>query len=433
MVPIPLEAEYPISFRQDEAQELGQHLKNHTSVVLIGMRRVGISNFLRFFLHHKDIAKTYIDPESSHLFIQVDLIDLVEREIYPFWTLVLKRIADASQSSTLPTEVKEDIETLFLESIQSQDLFFTIDCVRRSLVKIVEQNVFPVLFLLRFDRIKDVVTPQFFDNLQGLQDATHEKLTYVFTSFRTLDKLSPHVFTRPALSVFAQSMYIKPAKKEDTKIIFETYKNRYKLDLSQALEEGLFELVDGYIQYVQLALIILHEKKINPVSKDELFDILTKDERISLQSEELWECLESTEQTILLKISKGQVVTEEEKAKAKYLWNTGFVFEESGSQVLFSPLFDYYIKQQKDTVPEIHTKEFTKKENALFNLLKQNVSEICEREKIMESVWPEAQAFGVSDWAIDRLVARVRGKLKLQQTPFEIQTIKTRGYKLIAR
>jgi DNA-binding winged helix-turn-helix (wHTH) protein len=47
-------------------------------------------------------------------------------------------------------------------------------------------------------------------------------------------------------------------------------------------------------------------------------------------------------------------------------------------------------------------------------------------------VWPEVEELGVSDWAIDRLVARVRNKLKLQKSGFEIQTIKTRGYKLIS-
>ena len=63
--------------------------------------------------------------------------------------------------------------------------------------------------------------------------------------------------------------------------------------------------------------------------------------------------------------------------------------------------------------------------------LKLHKDNICEREKIIEAVWPEVEAFGVSDWAIDRLAARVRQKMKLQKNSFEIQTVKTRGYKLI--
>ena len=67
----------------------------------------------------------------------------------------------------------------------------------------------------------------------------------------------------------------------------------------------------------------------------------------------------------------------------------------------------------------------------LFTFLKENKDKICEREEIIEVVWPEEEDLGVSDWAIDKLVARVRNKLKLQKNDFEIQTIKTRGYKLI--
>src|SRR5579864_7260376 len=109
-----IESHYPITFRENEAKQLGLHLKHRHCVNLIGMKRVGISNFLRFFLYHKDIPGTYIGDNNNHLFIPVDLNDLVEREIYPFWTLTLKRIVDASEKSNLPQEVKNKINNLFL-------------------------------------------------------------------------------------------------------------------------------------------------------------------------------------------------------------------------------------------------------------------------------------------------------------------------------
>ncbi|MBI2012722.1 helix-turn-helix domain-containing protein [Candidatus Curtissbacteria bacterium] len=75
--------------------------------------------------------------------------------------------------------------------------------------------------------------------------------------------------------------------------------------------------------------------------------------------------------------------------------------------------------------------ELTKKENLLFNLLKEELDKICEREKIIETVWPESEELGVSDWTIDRLVARLREKLKRQKSKFSVVTVKTRGYKLV--
>ena len=421
-----IEAKYPLTFRKDDAASFGGHLKNRHSVVLIGMKRVGISNFLRFFLNHEGITKTYINDGNAHLFIPIDLNDLVEKEISPFWILTLKRISDLFNKSHLKKEVKKKIETLFLDSIQSQDLFLTIDSVRRSLVELVENGILPTLFFIRFDRIKDAATPEFFANLQGLKDATHHKLNYVFTSYRSLDALSPSVFTKASLSVFSKDLYIKPAKQEDTKTIFKTYRERYKLKLSSLIEQALFDIVDGYIQYLQLSLIYLHERGNFVKTKDELFEALAKDERILLQSEELWESLEGQEKAILAKLVRGESISEEEKKRVKYLWDTGFAVDSK----VFSPLFDYYIRQVEKRAPN-HMLEFTKKENLLFNFLKDNTGSVCEREQIVEKVWPEVEALGVSDWAIDRLVARVRSKLKLKVSQFEVQTVRTRGYKLV--
>ena len=123
------ESNYPLSFRQEDAKKLGNYLEQRRSVNLIGMRRVGISNFLRFFLSHPEIVPSYISREQKHLFIPVDLNDLVEREIYPFWTLTLKRVVDACETADLPEDVKEKINALFLTSIQSQDLFLVIDTI----------------------------------------------------------------------------------------------------------------------------------------------------------------------------------------------------------------------------------------------------------------------------------------------------------------
>ena len=166
-------------------------------------------------------------------------------------------------------------------------------------------------------------------------------------------------------------------------------------------------------------------------NKEELFDFLARDERILLQSEELWESLEATEQNLLLKVVKKQSALSEERKTASYLWDTGFIIVSHGKDSIFSSLFAHYLKQRQIVRENIANVELSKKEHLLFTFLKSKENVICEREEIIQAVWPEVEEFGVSDWAIDRLVARLRAKLKAQKSPFEIQTIKTRGYKII--
>lgn len=429
-----VEGKYPINFRKDDALSLGKDLESRRSVVLIGMKRVGISNFLRFFLNHEDIVRTYIGGKMTHLFIPVDLNDLVEREVFPFWILTLKRILDSVESSGLGKPTKKYVEGLFLDCMQSKDTFLTIESVKKSLVRITGEKVLPTIFFIRFDRLKDVVTPELFGNLQSLKEAANQKLSYVFTSFRGLDFLSPSVFTKSSLSVFARNMFVRPGENDDIKIIFDSYQDRYKLPISSSLENSLFEVVDGYVQYLQLALISFHERGVQVKDKKEIFDFLSKDERIILQSEELWESLDNLEKAVLLKAEKGIEPTYDERKEAQYLWDTGILIDKNGKNLLFSPLFSHYVREsQSGKKGNGANIELSKKELLLFNFLKSRKGEICEREEIIQAVWAEVEELGVSDWAIDRLVARLRVKLKAQKSPFEIQTVKTRGYKMIEK
>lgn len=425
-----LEALYPITFQKQDAEKLGEYLRQRQCVNVVGMKRVGISNFLRFFLRHKDIIPTYISKKEAHMFIPIDLNDLVEQEIYPFWTLTLKRILDASEQSSLPGEVKAKIGDLFDKSIQFQDLFLVIDNIRQALNLLVDSGVYPTVFFLRFDRLKDTFNPSLFDNLEGLRDASHGNVAFVFTSYRSLGSSFPGA--RSSLSVFAQTMYLKPASEENMRIVYDAYRHRYHISLTPEAEKSLFAVVGGYMQYLQLGLIRLDELKNNSLKTEtDILHALLEDERIVLQSEELWESLTPEEKQVLSQIINKQKVDSHLKNKARYLWDTGFIKIVDGEQTIFSPLFGAYVEQiEHEERKKRKTAHLTRKENLLFTLLKSQLGEICEREKIIEIVWPESQEFGVSDWAIDRLIARVRVKLREQDTPYEIQTIRTRGYKL---
>ncbi len=425
-----LEASYPITFQQKDAQKLGEYLRQRQSVNIVGMKRVGISNFLRFFLRHKDIIPTYISKKDEHLFIPVDLNDLVEQEIYPFWTLTLKRILDATEQSAVPSSVKQKISELFDKSIQFQDLFLVIDNIRQALNLLVASGVYPTLFFLRFDRLKDTFNSSLFDNFEGLREASHSNTSFVFTSDRSLGSAFPEA--RSSLSVFTQTMYFKPANKEDIKTVYDAYKHRYNLLLPTEVEKALFSTVGGYMQYLQLGLIHLDElKKESFKTEKDILDVLLEDERIILQSEELWESLTLDEKRVLVHILNKQPVDSSASEKARYLWDTGIITEKEGEANVFSPLFGAYVQQtEHEEKRKRKSAHLTKKENLLFMLLKEQLGEICERDKIIEVVWPESQEFGVSDWAIDRLIARVRVKLREQENPYEIQTIRTRGYKL---
>ncbi|MEX2027950.1 MAG: helix-turn-helix domain-containing protein [Candidatus Curtissbacteria bacterium] len=424
-----IEAKYPLDFREDDARALGEHLHLRHNVELVGMKRVGISNFLRYFLYHKDIVPRYIGRAEKHLFIPVDLNNLVEIDLFPFWILTLKRLADkVERSADIPDKVKKDISVRFLETIQSKDAFLAIESLRKSIAEVVKEGVMPTFFFIRFDRLASAISIEFFRNLIGLSEETGHKLSYVFTSFRALDEIAPEVFERKLLSVFSHPMYIKPAKRSDMEIIFDTLEEKYNISPSHGLRGKLIDLVGGHVQYLQLSLIVLNQRnKAEKMVLENLLDVISGDERVILQSEEIWESLNSEERRVLLAGMRGQELEKKDRINGKYLADTGIV-EVQGQ--IFSPLFEGYVAGLKNGDSDLEKVDLTKKEKSLYDFLLSSRDEVCERDNIIEAVWPEVEELGVSDWTIDRLVARLRTKLKKQKSKYQIVTVKTRGYKL---
>jgi DNA-binding winged helix-turn-helix (wHTH) protein len=420
---------YPLYFRNKQAAQLGQEIKNRHSVILVGMKRVGISNFLRFFIYQQKIQETFIHDQKKHLFIAVDLNDMVEREIFPFWILTFKRIVDAVEASTIPQETKKEIQDLFLNSIQINDQFMMIENIRKTLSKIIELGLLPTIFLIRFDRMQQVATENFFANLKGLQDSMSPHLSFVITCFRPLEDLIPKL-KKSFLSSFTHPIFLKPASEADQKVLLDTYQVRYGLNLNPNQKKQLFDLVGGHIRFLQLAMIILNEN--HKLTFEKVLKKINQDERIMLQAEELWESLTQEEQQILKKMIDSSISANEIE-KHRYLIETGFVINKNNQYQIFTSFLDRYIKNH--TISQNNSDnsiEFTKKELALFTFLQKNLNQVCERDQIIEAVWTdEEEALEVSDWAMDRLVARVRAKLKKQKSDSEILTIRTRGYKLI--
>lgn len=422
------ESSYPITFRQTEAQELGTYIRQQKSVVLVGMKRVGISNFLRFFVNHPHIVSTYIKSDIPQLFVQVDLNDLIERNLSAFWTLLLTRIVDSVEHSTLPEEEKKKCRKLFVQSIQLKDHFFSVESVRKVLDVIVLAGIYPTIFCIRFDRLVDVFTEDFFVNLLGLRDAVKQKMSYVFTSHRPLPNLSPDIFKKQFLSTFTKDMYLPTATAEDMRTIAQTLSDQYQVTVSNGTVEEFIRLSGGYVQYMQLMLIRLHEEK-QPIQIKKLENLLSQDEQIVLQSEEIFECLTKQEKDFIRKILAGTLIASEIFDNAQYLLKTGIVSDKNGQLAIFSPLFSSFVLTT--TIDSMHSKDFTKKEHTLFTFLQEHEGQLCERETIVDTVWPESHEMGVSDWAVDRLIARLRNKLKSQASPYSIETVVTRGYKLV--
>lgn len=416
------ESHYPLSFRTADVKFFEELIARRHSMQLIGMKRVGINNLIQHFFTHKNYPSN-----QTYLFVMVDLNNLVEREAFPFWQLTLKRIVDAVRDGELPPAIEKRVTRIFENCIQYENILMTYDGVREALNAIVSANIYPVVFFTRFDRIANLLTEEFFDNLKGIHDAAQNRISYVFTSYRKLQELAPLASRNKSILDFLSTHYIKPASPEDSDSIIRSFEHTFHIEIPEKERRHIIEQSGGHVQYLQLALTQYYEAP--PQSRGNLD--YTNDERIVMQSDELWESLSTQEQHIMRKVLEGKHITSEDERLGSYLFNTGLIAStESAAHRVFSPLLGSFIKSRID-VKKNDSLEFTKKEHLLFTCLLEYVEEICEREVIIEHVWPEDEDFGISDWSIDKLVERLRIKLAQKHPEYEIVTVRTRGYKMV--
>jgi hypothetical protein len=291
----------------------------------------------------------------------------------------------------------------FLESLEINDQMVTIDNIKRILDKLLSKGIQTTFFFIRFDRLTNIITDELIANLTRIREVTNYQTCFVFTSLRAL----PITFTR--------KVYLKLANVNDSKVALESLLTQYGISLSDKVKLQILKLAGGHIQYLNLMVLAIKNNNISLSSGKNILNDFKKDEELSLLSEEIFSSLTKEEQTFLL--SPNLI-------PPQYLVKSGLVKDGK----LFNTLFNYHIKLNH--THKINAPEFTKKEKAFFDLLKENLGEIVERFELVETVWPDQIKTGITDWAIDRLASRLRQKLKAQKSEYRISTIVTRGYKL---
>jgi hypothetical protein len=426
------EANYPISYRQEDSRALAGIIKKHESVCVVGMKKVGISTFIRFFYYNPKIKEKYFGQEQAkYLYIFCDLNDLMEIDLQTFWILVFKRLSDAIAVSNVSMAVKKKVDKLFFQSIAAPDPFFFFDNLKRAVTMVTTQtDLYLVLFLLRFDRLKDLFSKQFFANLQSLYDTAKFRVSFVTTAVRTLPELCPDVFSGVHVTTFAHSYFLKPAEKKDMRAIAYDLNltKDYSAKINSKIQKKIFDMAGGHIMLTRLIPIVFSESK----KPDLMMNEFLFDERIGLTLEEVWENLTTEERRFLFEVIQNKRT--QLKGNVDYLVKAGILKKEKGKFLFFSPLLELWVKDRLKKQPQEEVSEFSKKENLLFNLLVSKKGELCRRDEIDRAVWPEYQEsddLAVSEWSIDRLVYRLREKLKLRGNKYRIITLRGRGHKLI--
>ncbi|MBN1162128.1 helix-turn-helix domain-containing protein [Patescibacteria group bacterium] len=235
--------------------------------------------------------------------------------------------------------------------------------------------------------------------------------------------------------------------KDSAEVLFKYHSGLRKLKYDRKYISRCSELSYGDPSTLkQLAAAVtdneeIQEKIIKAKSVKETYDIVGK------------EWLDHRFKKIINSLSKdsleylGTLGDKKDNYPSDYLLFTGLVcLDESGGEPkLLNPLFEQYVLDNKNTlisvgglikysfadVPQKIRKTLSAKELQVYSLLVNRGGELVARDEVAQCMWGNEWEDRYSDWAIDRLLSDMRGKLKNVDAEKEMKTVKGKGIMLV--
>jgi DNA-binding response OmpR family regulator len=173
---------------------------------------------------------------------------------------------------------------------------------------------------------------------------------------------------------------------------------------------------------------------------------LDADLNVQGECRKLWDDLTEEQQEALMIVVGAE--DEADQRSLDSLQKKGLL--RPGEQMLFSPVFEGFVRRQRLTRRRRHegvrvdvesggvwvdgkqTTTLTDLEYRLLLLLYGRLNKICDKYQIVEAVWGEEYIDQVDDARIDKLLSRLRAKIEPDaRNPRYVVTVRGRGYKLV--
>ena len=270
--------------------------------------------------------------------------------------------------------------------------------------------------------------------LNAIIDLQAEIPNLSFIFLFNIDITHPEIAKNIKTSIFGNIAYYPLYEGKDIKGFVEHLAKKWSMKLTGSQINQIVHQCGGYFWLVKQSVRGLRD---NPDLKVEN---LIKLEGIKVALEQFYTSLLDSERNVLQSLILSRKFEGDlEKHSFEYLKRIGLI--RSGEVTI--PLLVSYVSQYipktnieiKDNLIYFNfvnvDSHFSKKEKRIFKAFINNKGQSVTRDKIAKAIWPINTEDFYSDWAVDRLVARLRAKIKKLGIPKEIiKTIRNQGYVL---
>lgn len=234
--------------------------------------------------------------------------------------------------------------------------------------------------------------------------------------------------------IFSNINYYPIYGVNDTHEFVNYLEQKWKLKINIINKQAICEACGGHTWLLKEAIRCIREQPMIKV------DAIFKLESMQMKLEQIFHALTETEQRVLRYLVDGKLITDKnEKHSLHYLEKIGIVIDNT----ITIPLLHQFIQQD---LPKIQIEifehrirlnqvnvdsNFSKKEKKALKMLLDKKNYVVARDDLAKAIWTHESEDDYSDWAIDRIIARLRKKLQVLGLPKDtVQTLRNRGYML---
>ncbi len=355
---------YTTTFCQEQLTDLQANITTNTSCNLVAMPGVGVTFLLQALAQ---------DSSTDYIFINsYEMQEFTKDTVY---AQLARKLGVA------------DNDTPKLEQIQ------------QALMERASQTRRLVIVFNRVDRLSAILDQNFYGNLRYLRDASRDNICIILvSSFPLLE--APAQSVQGVLSILTRTSYFPGYSNHDLVEVFES-------STEQKADPRAITYSGGH--HILLQVLMRCQDLDNPLS-DPMVELVIKDLYLGLGSRRR-RLLEAT-------IARGTA------PKDRYLLMAGYVRQQAGKYVAFTPLLaDYVATLGKQYLPL--------KEKRLLQVLSQHQGQVVSKSQICDYVWHETNGIA-SDWALNALVYRLRRHRAFDSQHYSIESRKGEGYILLS-
>lgn len=437
---------YPINYRAEELKVLGRWIDQGLSGSVVALPGIGRSTLLNFLYYRRDALAQYITISPEVVFIiPIDLHIIPDSTVTTLYRIILRAFFYARWQ--FPTELQQEISTLYRQNGNTQDPFIAQTALLEALYYVQELEGRVIWLLNPFDEIYHYDTPQIVRTLRGLRDHFKGTLCYIAGMYQEILYSPNPEFIRPLYNTLDFNVcWVRPLNQSDTIYMIERELQKATVMPTKQEMNALWLLTGGYPNLLRM-ICDWWQLKSHSSDPAQWCEELLLDAKVQSRLGRIWHSLTREEQYALWKLQQEYAKTPppakrkkkqataiapsttiQQQVVLQTLITKGMYQETEDGWRITSHLFAQYIAQlaekglgkiwfdpATEEIYQGHTKieGLSPLERAVLQFFIQHPHTRLSHTELINGAWPEDVArVGVSNESLYQIVRGLRKKIE---------------------